>query len=108
MEAPALPSGTISLKTAHQAAQKQRWRQILNGWQAERWTCSFDYMNVAINSWVRCVATEGGSGMKMVLAVCALVLAASLQPASAQDGWPWSAYPSLRKKVAPKRAQPRP
>ena len=48
--------------------------------------------------------------MRIVLAGCALLLAASLQPASAQihDGWPWSAYPSLRKQVAPKRAQPRP
>ena len=53
---------------------------------------------------------EGGSGMRIVLAGCALLLAASLQPASAQihDGWPWSAYPSLRKQVAPKRVQPRP
>ena len=48
--------------------------------------------------------------MRIVLAGCALLLAASLQPASAQvqDGWPWSAYPSLRKQVAPKRVQPRP
>ena len=53
---------------------------------------------------------EGGSGMRIVLAGCALLLAASLQPASAQiqEGWPWSAYPSLRKQVAPKRVQPRP
>src|SRR6185295_5929664 len=46
--------------------------------------------------------------MRIVLVGCALLLAASLQPASAQDGWPWTAYPSLRKQVAPKRAQPRP
>lgn len=50
--------------------------------------------------------------MRMVLAGCALALAASLQPVSVQaqqlEGWPWSSYPSLRKQVAPKRAQPRP
>ncbi len=46
--------------------------------------------------------------MRVVLAGCALVcvLAVSANPAIAQDGWPWSAYPSLRKQAAPaKRAQ---
>ena len=47
---------------------------------------------------------EGGGGMRMMLAACALLLAAPLQPASAQDGWPWSAWKSASKKVAPKKA----
>lgn len=49
--------------------------------------------------------------MRIGVAACALalVLAASPMPAAAQDGWPWSLYPSLRKQAAPaKRAQPRP
>ncbi len=38
-----------------------------------------------------------------------LALALSPNPAAAQDGWPWSLYPSLRKQAAPaKRTQPRP
>ena len=49
---------------------------------------------------------EGGSGMRMVLACCALLIAASPQPASAQDGWPWTVLKPARKQVAPKRAQP--
>ncbi len=45
--------------------------------------------------------------MRMVLAVCALLLAATLQPASAQqEGWPWSSWKSPRKQVAPKKTQP--
>ena len=42
--------------------------------------------------------------MRMVLVGCALVLAASVEPAAAQDGWPFSFF----KQSAPtKRAQPR-
>ena len=42
--------------------------------------------------------------MRMVLVGCALVLAASVEPAAAQDGWPFSFF----KQAAPaKRAQPR-
>src|SRR5262245_15205736 len=45
--------------------------------------------------------------MRIVLAGCALVLAVSVESASAQDGWPWTSYPSLRKQAAPKtRVQP--
>src|SRR5262245_52775690 len=45
--------------------------------------------------------------MRMALVGCALVLAASVESAAAQDGWPWTHYPSLRKQAAPKkRAQP--
>ncbi len=45
--------------------------------------------------------------MKIVLAGCALLLACSLQPASAQDGWPWSAYKQpVRKPAPPKKANP--
>jgi hypothetical protein len=43
----------------------------------------------------------------MVLAVCALLLAATLQPASAQqEGWPWSTWKSPRKQVVPKKTLP--
>jgi hypothetical protein len=45
--------------------------------------------------------------MRALAIGCALLLAASLQPAAAQEGWPWSLYPSARQKPA-KRAQPRP
>ncbi len=44
--------------------------------------------------------------MKTLAVGCALLLAAAVQPAAAQDGWPWSLYPSMRQKPA-KRAQPR-
>ena len=45
--------------------------------------------------------------MRMVFVGCALILAASVESAAAQDGWPWTHYPSLRKQAAPKkRAQP--
>jgi hypothetical protein len=44
--------------------------------------------------------------MRVAPVSCALLLLmAWVQPARAQDGWPWSLYPSLHKK-APKRASP--
>lgn len=43
--------------------------------------------------------------MRILVIGCALVLAASVEPTAAQEGWPWSSY----KQTAPaKRAQPRP
>jgi len=47
--------------------------------------------------------------MRVAVVACALVLAAVPGPAAAQDGWPWSSFPSLMKqaKPAPKRGQPR-
>jgi len=49
--------------------------------------------------------------MRVALACCGLVLAASTQPVLAQEGgWPWSAFPAARKQAgAPvKRARPPP
>jgi hypothetical protein len=44
--------------------------------------------------------------MRVILVGCALLLAASIQPVSAQEGWPWSAWRPARKQASPKRAQP--
>src|SRR5262249_43517993 len=47
-----------------------------------------------------------GSGMRLVLAGCALLLAAMPEPASAQEGCPFSAWQPARKKPPTKKAQP--
>jgi hypothetical protein len=39
---------------------------------------------------------------------CVLALALLADPAVAQDGWPWSHFPSLRKQAAPAKRVPRP
>ena len=47
--------------------------------------------------------------MRMVLAGCVLAFAVSVEPAVAQEAWPFTSFPSLRKQAGPtKRAQPRP
>lgn len=46
--------------------------------------------------------------MRVLVVCCVLAFAVGVEPAAAQDGWPWSAYPSLRKQDgAAKRARPR-
>ncbi len=46
--------------------------------------------------------------MRLLPVGCVLALAVSTAPAVAQDGWPWSSYPSLRKQAGPgKRTPPR-
>src|SRR5262245_16874318 len=68
--------------------------------------------NASLALEVRCWRQgEGGSGMRPVLVLlgCAVLVAGLDGSAAAQDGWPWTSYPSLQKKKAPaKRVQPRP
>ena len=46
--------------------------------------------------------------MRALLIGCVMASLVAVEPAAAQEGWPWSAYPSARKQVGAAKRAPTP
>src|SRR6476661_10438232 len=51
-----------------------------------------------------CDERKGTAAMRVVLAGCALLLACSVEPVCAQEGWPLSVFKQSARKPPPKKA----
>src|SRR6476660_6315187 len=86
------------------AAEKQRLRQIVHAPGPDA-----GHAFGILRTWQEqilplCDERKGTAAMRVVLAGCALLLACSVEPACAQEGWPLSVFKQSARKPPPKKA----